>query len=125
MAATPFGAVVGLLMILCLSDCEGHDPVYNMFALVANAAAAMCVDSHYGGGLPQELYGIALMGACRGSCGQMHPAGHIVAAVMLAHKLVTMDERGLVLDMVAALCLYVVPASYFARLFLGAVRVAL
>ncbi|KAI1413922.1 hypothetical protein F5Y13DRAFT_188898 [Hypoxylon sp. FL1857] len=118
MGTAPIGATIGNLMILCLgNNHEDHDPVVSMFSLALNAAVAICVANFSDWGVLQELHGIALMGACRGSCGTMHPAGHVVAATMLAHKLVTLDGEGFTLEMMAALCVNFVPARVFSLFF--------
>ncbi|KAI1103863.1 hypothetical protein F4804DRAFT_332913 [Jackrogersella minutella] len=109
LAAIPFGAIAGILMILCLAGYDGHDPFWNVTALVTNAAVAMIVGNLVGGVVPQELYGAGLLIACRVFCGLKYPAAYVVAATLLAHKLVGLDEKGFVFDMVMTLCVIFVP----------------
>ncbi|KAI1134734.1 hypothetical protein F5Y05DRAFT_416890 [Hypoxylon sp. FL0543] len=125
MFAAPLGAVIGAFMIVCIGKNDEHDAVVNMFGVVINAIAAMCIEHYLGGWIPRELHGTALMGACRGTLGTNHPAMHVVAIVMLLHKIADYDDRSFCLDMIMILCMNFVPAWFPAAFLLGLARVIL
>ncbi|KAI0134840.1 hypothetical protein F4814DRAFT_443663 [Daldinia grandis] len=104
MFAAPFGGVIGIIMISCLSGYDDSDPLANIAALSANTLAAICVQYGFGGGVFREIHGIALMCACKDSWGVAYPSAVTVAIIMIMHKLLTCDKNMLYLDLVMVIC---------------------
>ncbi|KAI1371450.1 hypothetical protein F4677DRAFT_450424 [Hypoxylon crocopeplum] len=96
----PLGAIIGIMMILLLSFVAGghndHNPYLQSAALIVNAVSVKAVTS---AGLPQQVYGIALWGACRVSWGPMRPAAYVVATTLAAHNFIVGNGGFFLLDL--------------------------
>ncbi|KAI8959900.1 hypothetical protein F5Y11DRAFT_367778 [Daldinia sp. FL1419] len=114
MFAAPYGAAIGLFMLLCLPGYDGSDPRANAQALAANAFVSVAIQYIFGGGVIREIHGLILMAACKDSWGTEYPSAITVGTIIILHKFLTCSEYLFYFDGAMICCALLFPLDVFA-----------